>query len=179
MEKEVWKDIDGFEGFYQVSSFGRVKSKQRTIIRKDGKPLNLNERILKPGTARGYLVVALHDGSNRKDISVHRLVASAFVPNPNCKNQVNHKDEDKTNNHYLNLEWVTQRENINYGTGNTRKSKALQKRTTVIDPDGCRHLFSSRREAARFAGFKSDIGYRLKNGSFTTRDGFTFVSEVN
>ena len=123
---ETWKKIAGYEGLYEVSDMGRVKSLWH------GK-----EKILKPGkNTSGYLKVNLCKDSQRKTIKVHRLVAKAFIQNPQGLETVNHKDEDKTNNTVSNLEWMSLKDNINYGTRNKRvsetqindknKSKAVQ-----------------------------------------------------
>lgn len=111
MNKEVWKDIKGYEGFYQISNIGRVKSlvgwnRHRYIQR---------ELILKQTmSTTGYLKVELKKDGKRKSIKVHRLVASAFLDNPEGKKTVNHKDGNKTNNEVSNLEWNTHSENINH-----------------------------------------------------------------
>ena len=110
IEGEVWRDIQGYEGKYQVSSLGRVKSL------KDNNG-NYREKIMKFGkNIYGYLLVNLHKNGKMKTFSVHRLVATAFLENPNNLPQVNHKDEDKTNNVVGNLEWCTQKYNLNYGS---------------------------------------------------------------
>ena len=115
---EIWKDIDGYEGLYQVSNLGNVKSLN---YRRTGK-----ERILKPGNnGLGYLFVILCNNGKLKHFKIHRLVAKAFLENPDNKSDVNHKDEDKTNNNVDNLEWMTRLENNNYGTRNERSSKSV------------------------------------------------------
>ena len=112
---EIWKDIQGYEGLYQVSNLGRVKSLGRNIK----KPLLKSgycwqeERILKPYKNRkGYLNVRLCKDSRTKDFQIHRLVAIAFIPNPENKPQIDHINADKTNNNVNNLRWVTCKENI-------------------------------------------------------------------
>lgn len=120
---EIWKDIEGFEGLYQVSDEGRVKSL------KYGK-----EKILKGGKARGYLIVQLCKDGKQVMKFIHRLVAEAFLPNPNHLPQINHKDEDKTNNNVLNLEWCDSKYNSNYGTRNKRIVEKLSRRVDQIDP---------------------------------------------
>ena len=105
--EEIWKDIKGYEGKYQVSNFGNVKS------------LNYNhtgkEQLLKPVQYNnGYLCINLYKPLKR--FLIHRLVANAFIPNPDNLPCVNHKDENKHNNHVYNLEWCTNKYNINYGT---------------------------------------------------------------
>ena len=129
--EEIWKPIPGYEGLYEVSNQGRVKRLEYTRVDKIGREYHNKERILKSSldSAGGYLKVYLFDNESRmKSIKVHRLVAKAFIPNPENKTQVNHKDEVKTNNCVENLEWVTLKENMNYGTRNERISKATCKR---------------------------------------------------
>lgn len=111
--KEVWKDVFGYEGLYQVSNFGRVKSLDRleTIkCRWGGEALRpVKGKILIPRVhSNGYLRVGF---GRKKDVYIHRLVAQAFIPNPDNKPQVNHKDMNKKNNSVENLEWCTQKEN--------------------------------------------------------------------
>lgn len=112
---EEWRDIKGFEGYYQVSSIGRVKSLPRVVTRKSYKPQYLRERILKPGkAASGYLLVDLYKNNNRQTHTIHRLVAGAFNPNPEGKPEVNHEDGNKQNNHKDNLVWSTRIENVEH-----------------------------------------------------------------
>lgn len=114
-EIEVWKDIQGYEGLYQISNLGRVKSL------KFGK-----ERIMKQTiNTWGYPSLTLYDKNKCKTHTIHKLVAQAFIPNPQNLFQINHKDENKQNNNVSNLEWCTQKYNINYGTRNERISKPI------------------------------------------------------
>lgn len=117
-EKEIWKDIEGYEGLYQVSSHGRVKSLERKVDDKGGLRM-INERILKPRlggpSRRKYYSVILCKYGKMKSKRVNRLAAQYFVPNPNNLPEVNHLDNDPLNNYYENLEWCTSRKNKNHG----------------------------------------------------------------
>lgn len=101
-EKEIWKDVNGFEGIYQVSNHGRLKSFKRIT---KGRILSNNNKT------GGYLSVVLRQSLKIKSTRMHRIVAEHFVPNPENKPQVNHKDLNKQNNYFENLEWCTQKEN--------------------------------------------------------------------
>lgn len=134
MEKciEVWKDIKGYEGLYQVSNYGRVKSLARFRIgrKSDGRLIPIKERIMRNVVSNfGYHRVELFISGVGKSFFVHKIETEAFIPNPHNLPQVNHKDEDKTNNFIWinedgtvdpdksNLEWCTAKYNTNYGTG--------------------------------------------------------------
>lgn len=107
--EEIWKDIKGFEGCYQISNYGRVKS----LCRRRRK----NDKILKALlSSRDYLQINLHKNGEMFKYLIHRLVAEAFIPNPNNYPVVNHKDENKQNNCITNLEWCNTEYNNNYGT---------------------------------------------------------------
>ena len=116
--QEIWKDIDGTSGRYQVSNLGNVRAFTRFR----------NGVLLKPGRySNGYLFVHFAKDTDKKgerhSYLIHRLVAQAFIPNTKGLPQVNHKDEDKTNNRVDNLEWCTHIYNQNYGTKNQRISE--------------------------------------------------------
>lgn len=114
---EIWKDIDGYEDYYQISSLGNVRSKKRMVICKNGSKHFYESRVIKHMYShKGYVVVALSKGSITKEYRVHRLVAIAFLANPLQYEQVNHKDEDKSNNTVENLEWCDVQYNTHYGT---------------------------------------------------------------
>lgn len=138
---EIWKDIKGYEG-YKVSNLGNVKS------------LNYNrtgkEKILKPKKNKGYLYVNLCKQGKVKFYLVHRLVAQAFIPNPNNYPQINHKDEDKTNNTIQNLEWCDRKYNNNYGTRNQRSALSRSKQVLCVETG---LLYTSLIEVQRQLGF--------------------------
>lgn len=114
---ETWRDIEGYEGLYQVSNEGRIKSLQREIVYKDGRKKILKEKILHNFLSDlGYCHVMLSKNGVPKRYKVHRLVAKAFIPNPNNLPIINHKDENPKNNSVENLEWCDQKYNVNYGT---------------------------------------------------------------
>lgn len=116
---EIWKDIEGYNGLYQISNLGKVKSLGRR-----GKGCSLEDRILKPMINKdGYHLVNLKDTNHvAKWFTIHRLVALHFIPNPNDYKEINHKDEVKGNNTVTNLEWCTRDYNVSYGTGIERQS---------------------------------------------------------
>lgn len=110
---EEWRDIKGYEGIYQISNKGRVKSLGNNKTRK--------EKILRPGKRKGYFYISLcKKGEKPKYFDIHRLVAQAFLPNPDNLPVVNHKDENKLNNNVENLEWCTYQYNNTYGTRNKK-----------------------------------------------------------
>ena len=118
IETEIWKPKKDYEGLYEVSNLGRIKSLG------NGNSNNSKERILKPGKVKGgYLQVYLSKNRENKRFYVHRLVAETFIPNPDNLPFINHKDEDKTNNRVDNLEWCTREYNNNYGTRTLRANK--------------------------------------------------------
>lgn len=134
--KEVWKDIQGYEGLYQVSNLGRVRHLPYTI-KWGGK---LEHRPLKEmnqhKNSNGYCIVILSKNSKSKKFLVHRLIAQAFIPNPDNLPEVNHIDEDKSNNKVNNLEWCDRKYNVNYGTRTeravkTRKENTLKHKRTI------------------------------------------------
>ena len=117
---EEWKDVRGFKGLYEVSNLGRVRDKNG---------------LLKEYNTDGYIRVCLKKTLNGKRISrcigVHRLVAQAFIPNPHRYKEVNHKDENKSNNCVDNLEWCTRKYNVNYGTRTQRAAEAKRRNTEI------------------------------------------------
>ena len=120
--KEIWRDIKGYEGLYQVSNTGKIKSLSRTYF-KLGKLATYKEKELKIVKQKtGYCTVNLYKNSFLKVMLVHRLVAETFIKHPKNKNVVNHIDYNKENNCVENLEWTTQQENLAHSKNNIVKA---------------------------------------------------------
>lgn len=120
---EIWKDIKEYEGYYQVSNLGRIKSLSRIVDNHSGFKKKLKEKILNPSISKtGYLVVSFKKNNKRKTFKVHRLIAFAFIPEVCGKTFVNHKNGIKTDNSISNLEWCTIKENNDHAVkSNLRK----------------------------------------------------------
>ena len=146
-EGEIWKDIKGYEGQYQVSNKGNVRS----VARKDSIGRKISGIILKPGCNNGgYLMVNLCKNGKVKNKLIHRLVLEAFVENPNNLPEVNHKDENPSNNELSNLEWCDARHNNNHGTRNERIAQTLSKEVRAVNiKTGEILTFNSTQEAGR------------------------------
>ena len=125
---EIWKDIKGYEGKYQVSNKGRIKSLSRAIPHL-GSFRVIPERIMTQhvSSTNGYYMVSLCKDNKYEWMLTHRIVATAFIPNPNNLPYINHKDEIKTHNNVENLEWCTHKYNTNYGTCQERRILSLAK----------------------------------------------------
>ena len=145
---EEWRDIPGYESFYQVSNLGNVRSIRFNKVRN-----------MKSWDSHGYRAVELCINNNRYIVGVHQLVALAFIPNPENKPEVNHKDRNRSNNNVENLEWVTQSENIAHAYRNgvkprpTYQNQPLQKE--ILDIIENKKYFSIR-EASRQTEHKRD-----------------------
>ena len=143
------KDVPGYEDRYAATKDGRVWSYKRN-------------KFLSPGMDKdGYLKILLYDGK-RKSIAIHRVILMNWNPVENMENlQVNHKDENKQNNNLDNLEWMTCKENINYGTGIQRGHKLLQNAVRCVETG---QIFESQKAVAEFLGHKSmsNISQHLK-----------------
>ena len=178
MTEEVWRDIEGYEGLYQVSNMGRVKSLERTYIDKIGRERYVKECILKPAMDKGgYLRVGLCDGKKRKTFKLHRLVCEAFHENPDNKPQVNHINEIKTDNRASNLGWATARENSNFGTRNERigKKSAITKSKPIAQytlNGKLLKVWPSTQEAQRQTGFSQGNICKSANGGYKQAYGF-------
>ena len=126
--EEIWKDVKGFEGYYQVSNLGQVRSIDRDVTYSNGVVTHHKGRLIKPSTnQKGYLQIHLQRQDDKLYITVHKLVALHFVEGYAEGLQVNHKDENKLNNRADNLEWCSPTYNVNYGTNLQRKGVAYKK----------------------------------------------------
>jgi hypothetical protein len=134
---EVWRPIKGYRNFYEVSNKGNVKSIKRAISLSDGKTRKIQERILKPSISQdGYLRVILSKNSHDDSRTIHRLVAEAFIPNPDNLPEVNHKSGIKADNAVENLEWMSHQDNCihAYETGLNKSAGANHfKSVSVVD----------------------------------------------
>lgn len=195
--EEIWKDVQGFEGRYQVSNLGRVRSLGFTWLTYNYKTHGYVEckregKVLKPNIKKsGYLQVCLKISSKNHCMSLHRLVADTFIPNPDNLPTVNHKDEDKANNFVFinndgsvdleksNLEWCTHKYNCNYGTRLERvmaNNINLRKRAVEqVDADGnIINTFESISEACAYTGISGMDISSLLSGKRKTAHGLSF-----
>ena len=165
MDSEEWKDIKGYEGLYQISSFGNVRSLRFNRI-----------KVLKPGHSQNYFTYEFSVNHIGEVKTAHRLVAEAFIPNPNNLPYINYKDGNKHNNHAENLEWCTASENVKhaYATGLAPRHAAHQNQPNqkgVLEVNTNTFYFSIR-ECARQLGIKRDtirksleLGIPVKNNT--------------
>ena len=165
----IWKDIPGYEGQYQASNFGYVRSIKRKIKKEGNLPsiALVSGKIISPwvDSSTGYLKVTLYTKDHKKRAEkLHRLIAMTFIPNPENKNTVNHKDENKFNNTVQNLEWMTNEENLHYGT-RIQKAKENQGMYVIrIAPNQEITYYFTLHEAELKTGIpRQSISYAIKN----------------
>ena len=159
-KNEEWRDVRGFEGMYQVSNLGRVKSMERDIIttyRGTIHTRHYHEVILKHKVSNRYHYVVLCSSGYHVRISVHRLVAIAFVPGYKEGLIVNHKDENPSNNQADNLEWCNHTYNNTYGNQFKHRYDGRKMKVVQRDASGHIHEYESLREAARQTGHAATV----------------------
>lgn len=129
MQKEIWKPVPNYEKMYEASTYGRIRSLERLVFNKRWQ--NYQKRksvILKPSVSpKGYYTVVFGVNGTRMAHSVHRIIAKTFLPNPDNLPVINHKDGNKLNNNVSNLEWCTQKYNVNYGDALAKRAKSQSK----------------------------------------------------
>ena len=161
---EVWKDIKYYEGIYQVSNFGNVKSLGNSFSRK--------ERFLKLSPqSKGYLTVVLQKNATRKMVLTHRLVAEHFIYNTESKRQVNHINGDKTDNIVENLEWVSHRENLDHAIKNNLTLKGEENRNSKLkDIDVIKiHCLLQKGTTTKELSESYNVSYSTIDGIITNR----------
>ena len=170
---EEWKPIVGYEDLYMVSSNGQVKSLGRYSYRKDGRFNYYPPKMMHLAPdAKGYMRVRLTKDGKSVTRLVHRLVAEAFIPNPNMLPQVNHINELKHDNRVENLEWMSCSDNVNHATGKIRCGQAHEFPVIMIDANGDCTEFTSATAAARELGIVSQGIQSCCVGRFPTYKGF-------
>ena len=175
---ETWRDIKGYEGFYQVSSEGRIRSLDIVIERRDGKKYPKKGQIMKPEKNRqGYLLIGFRKKGEHVRKTVHKLVWEAFNGTVPEGMQVNHINEDKTDNRLCNLNLMTPKENSNWGTRTERIAKAMSKPVYCYNKDGslaC--VFQSCTEAGR-NGYRTTSVSACARGKLKTHKGLIWTYE--
>lgn len=173
---EVWKPVVGFEGLYEVSNKGRVRSIDREILQKNGRTRKKVGVVLKQFiTNKGYPYVMVNKDYKQHLKTVHHLVAEAFIPNPNNYPVVNHKDEDKTNNCVENLEWCTSSYNNTYNGVNKRvsakmKGRPAHNRIPVVD-ETTGAVYNSCIEASRKLHISDSLIRDMRDGRLDSVNG--------
>lgn len=191
MTKEIWKDVVGYEGFYEVSNIGNIKSRNRVVSFKSGLCQRINGISKKKTKAtNGYLKASLSMNGENKTVLLHRLVAIAFIPNPEYKSQVNHINSNRIDNRVENLEWATPSENIKHGYafGNIKSNNKgmcgslskVSKRVEQLDlNDNTITIFDSLSEASNITKTPPSGISKCCNGKRITSGGFKWRVKTN
>lgn len=167
---EIWKPVVGYEGLYEVSSFGRVRSVDRILPLGNSTRFHMGKVMsLRTRKEDGRKDVMLARDGVLKRHKVHRLVAEAFIPNPDNLPEVNHKDEDPANNHATNLEWCDRWYNTHYGRYSEKISEAMSKPIMQIKDGVVIKVWKNIQEASRHfsinGNITGNIGFGLKDSS--------------
>lgn len=166
MKKIIFKEIIGYEGLYQISNYGDIKNKKG--------------KLLKPQIKRGYYQIGLRKNGHRKWHQVHRLIAQAFILNPNNLPQINHKDENKLNNNLDNLEWCSVLYNNIYGTRLERVSNTNKLKKVILQLDVNGNIlkkYNSIKEAEKNSNISASNISRCANNFYKTAGGYIWKFE--
>lgn len=170
MYEEVWADLLGFEGLYEVSNCGSVRSVDRVVHHTDGKITHHKQRYLKSThNKKGYEEVYPSKGSKKKSVKVHRAVCEAFWPNPTNLPEVNHKNENKTDNFFDNLEWCTTAYNVDYSQSHSCK---------LLSPKGEVVEVKNYAKFSRENGLSNGKISMLVNGTRKSHKGWTLYEDA-
>lgn len=179
--EEIWKDIDGYEGFYKVSNVGRVKSLDRLV---NGNHITCDFQYVKGKLLKlqrdkcGYWRVNLRKNGVNKMFLVHRLVAKAFIPNPNNFPYINHKDENPSNSNVNNLEWCTGQYNVLYGSCQSKITLSKIRKVIQFDMNMNEiHRWNSLKDAAAFINRAQQNISRCCRGKCKSCGGFIWRYE--
>lgn len=164
---EIWEEVYGFDSLYEISNLGRLRTKHH-----GARGYQKEYRYIEPrDNGKGYLCFNLKSNHTQKTVYVHRLVANAFVANPNKHTEINHKDENKRNNSADNLEWCSHINNCNYGTRNER-AKAKRTRKIICNETGV--IYNSVEQAAEIMGVGKTAISNCLHGRTKTCAGYTW-----
>lgn len=171
--QEIWKDIEGYEGLYKVSNFGRIKSLIHYDVENGYKK---KEHIINGWINRGYMSVSLSKNKKHKNFYIHRLVAIAFIENKNNKPFINHIDYNPLNNHVNNLEWCTQKENVNWSKIHMKKPRKKHKKSNT----GEKYIYQ-RKDNGLFRvcirGYSKEYCFKTLSSAIKKRD--ELLNEIN
>ncbi len=176
---EEWRPVVGFEGYYEVSSFGRVRSCERRILTKAGNYQKIKSRIMSLCMMKGYCKVKFHKNCKaNKGNLVHRIIAEHFIPNPENKKEINHKNMIPSFNHISNLEWATRKENMEHLFSNyerkLRKGAAHSNSKLVLDTN-TGVFYECLREAAFHKGIEYALARKKLSGYNKNKTGLIYA----
>lgn len=177
--KVIWKSIPNYEGYYEASNVGMIRSIDRVVEKGKYKtPSQVKGNIMSPYIDRdGYMRVSMYKDGIRRNEKVHSIIAKTFIDNPLSKETVNHIDENKLNNTVENLEWMTNSENVNYGTRIQRVKEKYGKSVIRISPSKKEEHFRTLHEAEERTGIpRQSISYAIKHK--TLLKGYRWVGDV-
>ena len=187
MEKELWKDVVGYEGLYEISSMGRVRTVPRVYVDSLGRKFPKKRKLMRIGVSKqtGYPYTSLTKEGKQTKIFIHRLIAEAFIPNPLALPCVNHKDEDRGNSVLENLEWCSYSYNNTYGDACKKRKATLRK--SLTGKHKIIYQFTKEGELVRLfvhgvCQMEEELGYSIGynlTGNSKTSHGYIFSYDAN